>query len=245
MRHLRLLLLSAAAMAGAATAVEAQPQPRVLLLVNGGFQASSTTFRDSFTFTANQETGTSDVSYPVAAAPVFEGGAAIRLWKGLAIGGVVTRFSGDNTVDATSRVPHPLFFEQHREVSGEAPGVRREETAVHIQAQYRFPVGRLHLVLAGGPSVFHVRQDIVHEVKYTEQYPYDVAEFAGITSGRVSARKNGFNVGVDAQWMFTRHVGAGGLVRLARADVDLAVDGRTISLEAGGTQVAAGLRLAF
>ena len=54
--------------------------------------------------------------------------------------------------------PHPFFFNQPREVTGEATGVKRSETAVHVQAMYLVnPGGRLRLVLSGGPSFFDVR----------------------------------------------------------------------------------------
>src|SRR5687768_13357260 len=106
---------------------QAQPLPRLTVLVNGGYQPSTTSFDDSFTFSLYQETGRTEVSYPVDAGAIFEGGAAIRLWRGLAVGGVVSRFAIDSTVTARSFVPHPLFLQRSREVTGEAGGIRREE----------------------------------------------------------------------------------------------------------------------
>jgi hypothetical protein len=227
-------------------AAAAQALPRLTVLVNGGYQPSTTSFDDSFTFSLYQETGRTEVSYPVDAGPIFEGGAAIRLWRGLAVGGVVSRFAIDNTVSARSFVPHPLFLQRSREVTGEAGGIRREENAVHIQAQYLLPaMGRFRIVLAGGPSVIDIKQAIVTEVKYTQEYPYDTATFAGVDSRRITGTATGFNAGADLQWMFTRNVGAGALVRFTRAIVDLSIDGRTIQVDAGGTQVGAGVRIGF
>ena len=42
-----------------------------------------------------------------------------------------------------------------------------------------------------------------------------------------------------------RNVGGGGLVRTTQAKVDLDIDGRTIQVDAGGTQVGVGVRFAF
>jgi hypothetical protein len=230
----------------APAAAGAQGLPRLTVMVNGGYQPSTTSFDDSFTFSLYQETGRSEVSYPVDAGPIFEGGAAIRLWRGLAVGGVLSRFTIDNTVTATSFVPHPLFLQRSREVSGEAGGIRREENAVHIQAQYLLPaMGRFRIVLAGGPSVIDIKQSIVTEVNFTEEYPYDTATFTGVESRRVTGTATGFNAGADLQWMFTRNIGAGALVRVTRAVVDLTVDNRTIQVDAGGTQVGVGLRIGF
>ena len=55
----------------------------------------------------------------------------------------------------------------------------------------------------------------------------------------------GFNAGVDFQWMFNPNLGAGALVRVTKATVDLNVDNRIIQVDAGGTQIAAGIRLSF
>ena len=54
-------------------------------MINGGYQPSTTSFDDTFTFTLYQETGTTETSY-VGAGAIFEGGAGVRVWKGLALG---------------------------------------------------------------------------------------------------------------------------------------------------------------
>src|SRR5215207_5131615 len=232
--------------AQARPAAAPNPQPRVSAMINGGYQPSTTSFDDSFTFTLYQETGTTETSYPVEAAAIFEGGAAVRLWKGLAVGGVISHLSVDFPATVTSSEPHPFFLQRPRQVTGEAEGLSREETAVHIQAQYQFPpFGRLHVVLAGGPSIIDVKQTIVVDVKYSEEFPYDTATFTGVDSTRATGTAMGFNAGVDFQWMFNPNLGIGALVRITKATVDLNVDDRTIPVDAGGTQIAAGIRLAF
>jgi hypothetical protein len=247
------LAATLATCAGAATAfaqarppLPPNPEPRVRAMINGGYQPSTTTFDDSFTFSLYQETGTTDVSYSIDAGPIFEGGAAVRLWKGLALGGVISHFAVDAAGSVTSSVPHPFFLQRNRQVSGEPDGLRREETAVHFQAQYQLPpVGKLHVVLAAGPSLIDVKQTIVIDVNYTEEFPYDTATFTGVDSKRGTGTAMGFNAGVDVQWMFNPNLGAGALVRISKATVDLTVDNRTIQVDAGGAQVAAGIRLAF
>jgi hypothetical protein len=237
---------AAPAFAQARPAVAPNTQPRVRAMINGGYQPSTTSFDDSFTFTLYQETGTTETSYPVGAGAIFEGGAAVRLWKGLAIGGVISHLAVDSTATVTSSEPHPFFLQRPRQVTGEAEGLSREETAVHFQVQYQFPpFGRLHVVLAGGPSVIDVKQTIVTDVKYTEEFPYDTATFTGVDSQRATGTATGFNAGVDFQWMFNPSLGVGALVRITKATVDLSVDNRTIPVDAGGTQIAAGIRIGF
>jgi Outer membrane protein beta-barrel domain len=225
----------------------AQASPRFWIGVNGGYQPTTTEFDDRFSFELYRETATTRVTYPVDAGFLFDVGGGVGLWRGLGAGVAVSRFARDGSVSTSSSLPHPLFLQQNRELTGDADGLRREELGVHVQAQYQLPpIGRLQVTVMGGPSVFQVRQSMVTEVNYTEEYPYDSATFTGVDSRTVETSATGFNVGVDVRWMFTRNVGAGGLVRFTRATADLDAPGnRTISVDTGGTQIGAGVRFAF
>ena len=247
MRHITstLGLITVCSLLGSVTAA-AQPLPRFTIAVNGGYQPSSSSFDDRFTFDLSHETASVDTDYPVDAGPFFDAGAGFRIWKGLGAGIAFSRFTVDRTVRVEAALPHPLFFQRNRQISGETGGLAREETGIHIQAQYQLPpFGKLYVTLAGGPSVLDTRQSIVTDVNYTEEFPYDSAAYVGVDSQRVSGTATGFNAGADFRWMFTRNIGVGGLVRYTRASVDLTRDGRTVTVDAGGTQVGAGLRLAF
>ena len=158
---------------------------RVHISVNGAFQATTNDFSDRFEFERNLETGSTDVDYPVQGGFIFDAGAGYRFWKNLAAGVSVSYFTRDDVASTTSSVPHPFFFNQPREVTGEATGVKRSETAVHVQAMYLVnPGGRLRLVLSGGPSFFNVEQDLVTEVTVTETFPFDTATFASAQKTR-------------------------------------------------------------
>ena len=222
-------------------------QPRFTLSIGGGYQPTTTSFDDSFTFTRDQETGRTRTSYDVDAGAVFDGGFGARLWRGLGVGVALSRFTVDGVISATSSIPHPFFLNRHRDVSGEAGGMRREETGVHVQAQYTAPIGkRLQVTLMGGATSFHVSQTVVIDVNYTEEYPYDAATFAGVDSTRKTGTAAGFNAGADVRWMFSTHVGAGGLVRVARGTAKIdAAESRTISVDVGGVQAGGGIRLVF
>ncbi len=247
MRHRSVLLvftLLGCALAPAPAA--AQWGPRFAVAVNGGYQPSTTSFDDRFTFDLNREVASVETTYPIEAGPLFDAGVSLRLWKGLGVGGAVSRFTADGVVQVEASLPHPLYFQRNREVSGESGGLTREETAIHIQAQYQLPpFGKLRIVVAGGPSVLDIKQSIATEVNFSEEFPYDTATFVGVNSRRISGTATGFNVGADVRWMFTRNIGVGGLVRFTRAKVDLEIDNRTVQVDAGGAQVGAGLRLAF
>jgi hypothetical protein len=245
MRHHSALLVLGLAAGGLAPA-PAAAQPRFTIAVNGGYQPSTTSFDDRVTFDLNREVATVETSYPVDAGPLFDAGVSFRIWKGLAIGGAMSRIDVDGVVEVDASLPHPLFFQRNRAVSGESGAIKRSETAIHIQAQYQLPpFGRLQVVLAGGPSVLDIKQSIATDVNYTESFPYDTATFVGVDSRQIAGTATGFNVGADVRWMFTRNFGVGGLVRFTRAQVDLEIDNRTVQVDAGGTQLGAGVRIAF
>jgi opacity protein-like surface antigen len=246
------LLLLAAAPAVA----QSKPRPsppevtrpaRFSIGINGGFQAASNEFEDGFTFTRDQETGTTRTNYPVEGAMTLDAGFGVRLWRGIGAGVALSRLRSEAVATTSSSVPHPLFLQQHREVTGEANGMEREETGVHVQVQYLAPFGRkLQLALMAGPSFVQINQTLVIDVNYTQAYPYDTATFEGVDSRRVTGSATGFNVGADLSWLFTRNVGAGVLVRFTRATIDVdAPDARTLTVDAGGAQVGLGVRFAF
>jgi hypothetical protein len=118
---------------------------------------------------------------------------------------------------------------------------------VHIQAQYSLPLrGRLQVMLMGGPSILQVNQDVVRDVNFREEYPFDTATFLDVDTQRAKGSAVGFHVGADVRWMFTQQVGAGVLLRFTRASVELDAPGnRSIEVDAGGAHVAAGLRIVF
>ena len=131
------VLLSVAIVCAVTTPSQAQSWPeRVHVSVNGAYQATTNDFSDRFEFQRNLETGSTDVDYPLKGGFVFDAGAGFRLWKNLGAGVSVSYFTRDDVASTTSSVPHPLFFQQPREVIGDATGVKRSETAVHVQAMY-------------------------------------------------------------------------------------------------------------
>ena len=173
---------------------------------------------------------------------IFDAGAGYRVWKNLAAGVSVWYFTRDDGASTTTSVPHPFFFNRPREVTGDATGVKRSETAVHVQAMYLIKSGRhLRLILSGGPSFFNVEQDLVTEVTITETFPFDTAEFGAAQKSRKKGSAVAFNVGADVMWMLSRTLGVGGLVRFSPASVDLdATANRTISVDAGGVYAGGG-----
>ena len=132
-------LAAGALLVASARPAAAQPRERVYVTVNGAAQLTRHPFTDRFTFDVNREQGSTDTRSPVEGGPAFAAGIAVRLWRGLGGGVSVTSFVRDVDAQITARLPHPFFFDRHRELEGTA-SASRTERAIHVQALYRRPV---------------------------------------------------------------------------------------------------------
>ena len=97
------------------------------------------------------------------------------------------------------------------------------------------------VVAFGGPSFFTVKQSVVTAVQRTEAYPYDEATFSGATVETEEESTNGFNVGADVAYYFTKNIGVGGIVRFSSATAAFSLG----DVDAGGALVGGGVRLRF
>jgi hypothetical protein len=232
---------------GPAPAAAARPAltDKVFVSVNGVFQVGANDFSDSQTIRENAENGRFDTAYTVGAGPAFDVSASAVVWRSLAVGAGVSRFSKSTATAVNASVPHPFFFNQPRSVTGEFSGTR-QELAVHVQVRGVFPVSnRVHVTVFGGPSFFTVEQSIVDDFEYTEAYPYDAATFNRAVASTQSESKVGVNVGGDVSVFFNRQVGVGVSFQYAGATVQMAVPSGTADVKAGGGQIGGGLRLRF
>ena len=220
---------------------------RFTIAVSGGVEQAAEELSDHFSFPKNVETETVDVTYPMKPWALIDLAAGYRVWKNVGVGVAVSVTSGKGDAEVTASVPHPFFFNQPRTVTGTESDIAHSETGVHLQMQYMIPAtGRLHFTLEGGPSWLNIEHEVVTDVTVTESYPYDTAAFGGAVTKSTKASAAGFNAGIDVTWLFAESVGIGGIVRYTRADVDLAaVEGRSITMKAGGLQGGVGIRVLF
>jgi hypothetical protein len=228
----------------AAAQARAWPE-RIWFSVSGGVQPTVNSFDDTFTVPLYTETEHVTIDYPVKGGALIAASGGYRVWKGLALGLGVTRYNRRADASIAASVPHPFFDNQFRQVEGKT-SAERNEVGAHLLVGWMLPLtAKFRLLLTAGPSVLSVGQTLVTGVEVTEVYPYDTASFKSATTTNRSVTAAGFNAGADLFWMFSRNVGAGGLVQITRATAKQRAGDRTISVDAGGAQVGAGLRFVF
>ena len=244
------MMIAAAALAATAAGADAQtfqpePEPRWFISANGLFQPGSSGFSEELEFQEFVETGTIETSFEPGEGIGFDGSVGVRVWGQVGVGVAVSTYAPDAGGTVLARIPHPLYFNQHREVTGDA-GLTRKETAIHANLLYFVPAGdRLQVILGAGASYFQAEQSFVNDVTYSHEYPFDTAEFRGVDRDNETGSAVGFNATLDVAWKFSRSFGLGALLRYTQASVPFTPGERTVDVDVGGVQAGIGVRVNF
>jgi hypothetical protein len=246
-RRVLVVAVSLLALASPALAQSSRSWPdKTRVSVNFGLQPSGGSFDTTATQTAYLEEAVFESSAKIGSGTIFDGGVAIHLSRGLGVGLAVSTFGQKTNASVAGEVPHPFFYNTMRTLGGTV-GLERGETAAHVQVVYVVPVKRnIDVALAAGPSVFNVSQDLVVDVAYSEDYPYDSADFSSATVSRARKSQIGFNAGADVALHLSPRFGVGVLLRYSHASLKLTgANGVSVTVGAGGLQFGGGLRIFF
>ena len=229
----------------AAAPASAQPAPfdRGYFHVNFGGQVGSSDLDQPGSFTLYDETAVFNLRGEVGGGALFDIGGGVRVWGQQLYAGIsYSRSSGSSDATLSGQVPHPLFFDMPRPISGTVSGLDHTEHAVHLQAVWRQPINTLFDVAVFlGPTFFSVNQDAVSALTVTEPAP----AIGSVTTTSISDGAIGFHIGADVAYRLTRRIGVGLLLRYAGGSVDLPAANQESSLDVGGLQVGAGVRVGF
>jgi hypothetical protein len=219
---------------------------RAFVNVSGGLNVTTSGFTGVTHPVTFIEPATVNTTYKVKSAPGFDLGGGVRIWRNLAVGARVERFTKAGTGDVTAQLPHPFVLEHLRPLAGDATGLRRSDTVLDVLAAWLMPLSaRAELTLSGGPSFFSTTQDLVADVAYSQSYPYDTATYTGPVTQRGSGSAIGFNVGGDLTYLLARHVGVGASLIFSRAEVRFPTGETETVVTAGGAHLTGGIRLRF
>jgi hypothetical protein len=234
---------------GLALAASAQSQTRsgrVRVLVNGSYNLDGLSFSDSSTFTSFVEEGSSTRDYDGGKGFVFEAGAIVGLWRGLGVLGSLEIYESDFDGAYEENLPHPLYFDRHRTVSGTVSGLSYSEKAVHLDAVYTRAFSSATVDLFGGATFFFTKTELVDTVETSSSYPFDEVTVTGTTNTTVDDDAIGFNAGGAVTWKLTGILGVSVQARYCQGKIRIAREnGSPFELDAGGFRVGGGIRLAF
>ena len=248
-RLLLIVLAFSALLPDASFSQQAQPSPRerrVRILVNGLYNVTGLSFDETSTFTAFLEEGTSTRSYDGGKGFVFEAGAIFSITKALGVMGSFEIYNTDFDATFSESIPHPLYFGEHRSLSGEQAGLSYNETAVHVDAVYTRALSSLTVDLFAGPSFFITSTEVISSIGTNSEYPFDEVTLSSVDTVELDDSPVGFNAGGSLTFRITDVIGAAVQGRYSFGSVSIEREGgEAIDIDAGGFRMGGGIRIAF
>jgi hypothetical protein len=212
--------------------------------VNFGVQGGSDTLSTAAVFDLYGEPGSVATTQEVGGGGLFDLSAGYKVWRNLAVGIAYSRTGSDADVAVAATVPHPVFFDQARTLSGTLSGLDHTENAVHLQGTWVMPVTDVFDVsFSFGPTIFNVSQEIPTGTSAPTVSEPNPAIGEVVVTGKEKKSTVGFHLGADANYFFTDRIGAGVLLRYAWGSVDF--DSADDSTGVGGLQFGVGVRVRF
>ena len=232
-----LLLLIGALPASAQTAGGS----RLFVNVNIAIQTGEYGAATNFTSDTFQETSTVSVSRKIKSGAIFDVTAGLLSLKGpFGVAGNVLTWKKSTDGDARAIVPHPIFYDQPREVSGTLTAMRHEETWVSMLATWRRPLTpKIDLMIMGGPALAMVRHEVPTEASVSES---SLGPDVHLTLVTEEKQLWGYQVGGDIRYALTSMIGVGGFARVTGASGHIR---DVATLELGGFSAGGGVRLRF
>jgi opacity protein-like surface antigen len=239
-------LLAALALGAFASAPLLAADDHFRLFLNGSFTPGSLDFSQVRTFTQFAEEGRIESRYSADKGWGGELGVQWTFGAHLGVAASVSFLSRDDGASFSAAFPHPLYLDHDRTASGTSGGHSYHETAGHLDLAYTHRSGSWQVSLFAGPTLVDVKADLVTDVPYTQSYPYDQVTVTGVNVGESSDTAFGVNLGGGLDYRLSPRFGLGAQVRYTHATAKVApAGGPTVEIDAGGFQVAAGVRVFF
>jgi len=223
-------------------------ESRGSISVNVGGQLQSQTFSSVSTPTIYGETAQISVPYEVKSGLLFDISGTARVWRKLGVGLGYSRISNTSQSTVTAQIPNPLFVNSPRTATASSGDLSHTESALHLLFSWPFTLSpKFEAAVVVGPSFISISQDLVSSITPVESgAPFTTVTIGSVALNSASKWATGVNAGVDLTYLVTPKIGAGVILRYVGASADLDTgSGTTVSVDAGGTQIAAGVRYRF
>jgi hypothetical protein len=227
---------------------------RAFVTIDVAFQLLNNDFAESLSFAdtvRKSENVTFDASYESTRGALVDIGAGIRLANTIGVGVTTSWFRRSGSASFILNVPNPLVANRPLALTGPVSDLNRNELGIHVQALYAVALGkRARLMLGGGPSIFHTKQDLVRSIEFDTLPGFTSLELNQALIAEVAKTSVGFNVSADITWVLASHVGVGTVTRYSRAKMTLdpgaeTAISRAIEGNAGGLHIGGAIRLLF
>jgi hypothetical protein len=244
-------------LAAASLAISARPAAAQNGFINidfARFVSRQDAYMTTFVTTINLEAGAAAAAYPkLPGANGIDLSGGVRVVGHLGVGVRFEAANYDETVGLGVSIPSPYFFNTVATAgSTTSPPLHRRDRYVDVSAQYSIPItNKVTLSVFGGPTYFHVSQDMVSVIHYLQTASsiirLNAVTIHTFTSQEVSGSTWGGHAGADIAFFFTDHVGVGGGGRYNAGTVKVTdpLSAQQTDLKVGFGEFGAGLRLRF
>lgn len=206
------------------------------------------------TFTLYRETGGASTSYGALPSdqdilPAF----GARIWHRLGFHIAIDAQNYSDTVGLAIAIPSPYYTNTtgYDAAVSKDPLVRKDR-AIDMGASVAIiDTARVRLLAVGGPTLFHVSNEMVSDVTYAQSayvvLPINVVTISNIDTKTVTATAIGWHVGADLAVFGTPHVGIGLTIgyNAGKANLTEPLANTSAELRLGHFHTSGGLRLRF
>jgi outer membrane protein with beta-barrel domain len=220
-----------------------------------GFDTGSSTLSDSRIYRLPNdaefpEDGSLSFETAVDSGAMIDFAVGSRVWRNVSVGLGYHRGSNGNEGTVVGSIPHPVNFNQHRNVTVPIDELDRTESAIHLTVGYMFVIDEktsVHVTI--GPSFFRLSQEVASDITVTETAPpFTTVNVTPIITERTDSPV-GFHIGVDGTYKVYENpnikIGAGLFLRYAGASAKIVILDEEVETDVGGFQIGFGARFRF
>ena len=240
------LSLVVAFVLGVPARTQAKDDKKTVILISGLYDAQPPSFTDRRTRTHYIEDGSFTGDWTRKESVSVQIGIVRNLFSGFSVGAAFHNVDTTATEKFTSGIPHPLYFDQHRTLSGERTDLSYKEQAAHFLIGFMKASGPVVVSVTGGPSYILTKTEIIEEVFFSQAYPYDSVTLMSTESKIYEADELGFNVGALVGVRLHNNIAVGADLRFSRAKIAFTTgSGNEIEFDAGGIWLGGGVQILF
>jgi hypothetical protein len=195
-------------------------------------------------FPTSGQTATIEIDDDISGGPLWDGFVAVKPWRYLAVGAGYSRIRSRDFDQYVASIPVPVPGNLPVTIRAITGALHHQENIAYVSALWMKPVTqKFSLALSAGPAFFTVKQDVPTSANVSVIPVPPGRVISGLNLSTRDESGVGYHAAMDLDYMFTKVLGGGLLMRYIGGSVDLP-DSAT-SMSVGGLQIGAGIRARF